>query len=193
MSPINAMERSYTTLKQMLREGAFPPGARLEANKLAYELGVSMTPIRDALHCLTGENLVEAAIGEGFRAPRFSGPELRDLYEWNAALMSMASRTTDMRFVLDPVERLGSPADQFAGIIGRIAEGVPNREVSAALINANERLHPFRIRESELFDDLQDELNELVSAISSFATQVKRYHLRRMRVISQILRLRGQS
>jgi len=39
MSPVQAMERSYVILKQMLRDGVFPQGIRLEANRLADELG----------------------------------------------------------------------------------------------------------------------------------------------------------
>ena len=93
MSPAQAMERSYATLKQMLRDGVFAPGARLEAIRLSDELGVSMTPVRDVLHRLAGERLVEASSREGFHVPRFTEAALRDLYEWNSALLSMAVRT----------------------------------------------------------------------------------------------------
>lgn len=86
MSPVQAMERSYVTLKQMLREGHFAPGTRLEANRLAGDLGVSMTPVRDVLHRLAGERLVEASSGDGFHVAHFTEAALRDLYEWNSAL-----------------------------------------------------------------------------------------------------------
>ena len=93
MSPLQAMERSYRALKGQLRDGVHLPGHRLEANRIADDLGVSMTPVRDALNRLAGERLVEASSGEGFHVPRLSEGELRDLYEWHSALIIMAVTT----------------------------------------------------------------------------------------------------
>jgi DNA-binding GntR family transcriptional regulator len=94
MSPLQAMERSYAALRQVLRDGMHPPGHRLEANRIADELGVSPTPVRDALNRLVGERMVEASSGEGFHVPRLDEGDLRDLYEWNSALAIMAARTS---------------------------------------------------------------------------------------------------
>src|SRR3546814_7069587 len=45
---------------------------RLEAARLATELGVSMTPVRDSLNRLAGERLVHSSPGEGFQVPLLS-------------------------------------------------------------------------------------------------------------------------
>lgn len=52
--------RVYAAIKQQLLEGAFRPGERIEPAILSDELGASVTPVRDALHRLAGERLVEA-------------------------------------------------------------------------------------------------------------------------------------
>jgi DNA-binding GntR family transcriptional regulator len=193
MSPIQAMDRSYASLRQMLREGAFPPGHRLEANRLADDLGVSMTPVRDVLHRLVGEGLVEASSGEGFHVPRFTEVALRDLYEWNAALLTIAARTARP----DPAEKAASPlwevpagADRVAALFARIAAAAPNREIGHAIDAASDRLHPFRIMESRVIEHFEGELDELVVRGPGQAQAIRRYHLRRMRTVPDLLRER---
>ncbi|WP_176484676.1 GntR family transcriptional regulator [Sphingomonas spermidinifaciens] len=126
------MERSYATLKQLLREGRYPPGVRLEASRIAEELGVSMTPVRDVLHRLVGERLVEASAGEGFHVPRLREAALRDLYEWHSALILMALRTARSPFAQD--ELAGETmAARTAQLFERFADIAPNREIRAAI------------------------------------------------------------
>ena len=55
MSPAHVLEPTYDTLRRRLVAGDWPPRCRLEAARLAEELGVSITPVRDALNRLTGE------------------------------------------------------------------------------------------------------------------------------------------
>ncbi|TPG52230.1 GntR family transcriptional regulator [Sphingomonas glacialis] len=190
MSPVNAMERSYSPIKEMLRRGVFKPGARLEANRLANELGVSMTPVRDVLHQLAGERLVEARIGNGFHVPRLSEGALRDLYEWNAALMTSATRSIDIE-VLRAFESPDIPAsDRFAAFVAHIAASTSNSEIGIALCNASDRLHPFRVVEAEIFADVDDELASLLIHGKENADAIRRFHVRRIRVSAELLRLR---
>lgn len=194
MSPIQAMERSYVSLKQMLRDGMFPPGTRLEANRLADELGVSMTPVRDVLHRLTGERLVVAS-RDGFHAPRFSEGALRDLYEWNAALLTLAVRTHRGSDDAAIPARLEIPAgpERIATLFARIGSGAPNREIAEAIGNASDRLHPFRIVEQNMIAPVEGELDEMVVRGPSQAQAIRRYHLRRMRAVPDLLRARGEA
>ena len=90
MSPAHVLEPTCTKLKQMLVEGVWPPGEKLEALRLADELGVSMTPVRDCLNRLVGERLVDMKPGEGYRVPRISEKALRDMLAVNAALLELA-------------------------------------------------------------------------------------------------------
>ncbi|MDQ2803983.1 MAG: GntR family transcriptional regulator [Pseudomonadota bacterium] len=192
MSPANAMDRSYGPIKQMLRQGIFASGARLEANRLADELGVSITPVRDVLYRLTGELLVDATIGDGFHVPRFSEAGLRDLYEWQSALISFAGRTVDVSSAMAVVDGASPVADRIAEMIGRVAATAPNKEIGSALIAASDRLQPFRIAESKIFDDVESEFAELSEHEAGAAGAIRRYHLRRMRAVSALLQLRDQ-
>lgn len=194
MSPVQAMERSYSAIKQTLREGVYAPGARLEANRLAEELGVSMTPVRDVLHRLVGERLVEASSGEGFHVPRFSEGGLRDLYEWHSALVLIAIRTA--RHPLAPANEdiesgPAALADETAHLFDSMAATAPNREIRAAILNAGDRLHPYRIIEPLVLEPMIGELEELTIADGGQPQSVRRYHLRRMKAVADLLRHRG--
>src|ERR1700746_388476 len=83
-------ERVYAAIKARLRSGVYRPGERLEPAALADELNASVTPIRDALHRLTGERLVEAPRHEGFRVPMLTETTLRHLYAWHQDLLLLA-------------------------------------------------------------------------------------------------------
>jgi len=73
-----------------LRKGAFRPGERLEPAAFSDKLSASVTPIRDALHRLTGERLVETPRHEGFRVPLVTETMLRHLYTWHLDLLLLA-------------------------------------------------------------------------------------------------------
>ncbi len=197
MSPAQAMERSYQALKQMLRRGDYPPGTRLEANRLSAELGVSMTPVRDALHRLVGERMIDGGSGDGFHVPRYSEVQLRELYEWNSALTVIAVRTSTAADQRLPaiVEEDQSQAGLTALLFEQIAAGSPNLEVRAAIASASDRLHPFRIVEQAALEPILGELEELGLTGSGQLQAIRRYHQRRIKAVSQILRTQagGQS
>ncbi len=194
MSAYQAMERSYGSLRRLLREGAYPPGYRLEANRLADDFGVSTTPVRDALYRLVGEQMVEASLGEGFHVPRLTEAGLRDLYEWHSALVTMATRTAptypeeaDIRAALARQPQ----AEATAAIFSLLAEGAPNVELREALGNAGDRLHPFRILETAVLPSPGDELEELLERSPRGPAAIRRYHLARMRAAPALLRARS--
>lgn len=193
MSPVQAMERSYAALKQLLRNGAYPPGFRLEANRIADEIGVSMTPVRDALNRLVGEQLVEASTGEGFHVPRLAEGDLRDLYEWHSAIAMMAARTSrripEAEAIADATAT-GSLADATVAVFRLLAESAPNRELRFAVAHIADRLHPFRIAEEQVIEQVIGELEELLDP-SSRQIAIRKYHLVRMKSVTELIRLRS--
>ena len=86
---------AYQVLKQRLLNGDFAPGARLGEERLAGELGVSRTPIREALSRLHSEGLVERLLDGGFGPTLINLHLIRELYEIRFALERFALRRTD--------------------------------------------------------------------------------------------------
>ena len=83
---ISAREKTYDYLKANIFSGHFIPGERLAEEHLAEELGVSRTPVREALHKLEQEGLIEPLESRGFCVPRDSLEEIEDLFDIRTVL-----------------------------------------------------------------------------------------------------------
>src|SRR5262245_25374186 len=67
-------------LRHCIIEGAFGPGERLLSDDLAGRLGVSRTPVREALRKLEAEGYVSVASGKGLVVREISEKELEELF-----------------------------------------------------------------------------------------------------------------
>jgi DNA-binding GntR family transcriptional regulator len=83
---VSAREKTYDDLKANILSGHFIPGERLAEEHLAEELGVSRTPVREALHKLEQDGLIEPLESRGFCIPRDSPEEIEDLFELRTVL-----------------------------------------------------------------------------------------------------------
>ena len=90
-------EAAYEKLKRALTEGHLAPGARLSEPELAELLGVSRTPVREALMRLAQEGLVELLPGRGARVRALTPEEVREVYEVRGALEAEAARLAATR------------------------------------------------------------------------------------------------
>lgn len=84
--------RVYDVLRQRIATRQYAPGERLTEAELAREFSVSRTPVRQALHRLAVEGLVEVKNGVGIRVTEVDAAELRDIYELRMALASLIGR-----------------------------------------------------------------------------------------------------
>lgn len=89
--PLRAQVRQIV-LDRIIR-GELAGGTRINETHLASELGVSRTPLREALLGLQREGFLVAEMGRGFLVPPLSIEELREVSPINAALESLAVRT----------------------------------------------------------------------------------------------------
>ncbi|WP_336966668.1 GntR family transcriptional regulator [Sphingobium aquiterrae] len=196
MSPAQILERSYQTLKQRLIDGGFRPGQRLEAARLADDMHVSITPVRDVLNRLTGEGLVEAIAGGGFYVQSLDESVLRDLLDWNAALALLAMRKP--RSSIGSVTTLEHDAsdvpERTARLFLRLALRQCNSEFTRAVESANDRLHAMRQLDERVIGKTSEELAELESAAetataSALAKHVRKFHARRKGRLATYIRL----
>lgn len=201
MSPGLTMERVYDTLKRQIMEGAHAPGERLDPARLAIGLNVSATPVRDALHRLAGERLVQASPHEGFHALVHSEPGLRDLYGWSLDLLLLAIRTGVQRPARPPDALSSPPARDGADLVSAsaslfeaIAASSRNLEHRQAIASVNARLHAARRTEPMLIDDGEAELASIDAAwreraLGDLRRALTLYHRRRMRLVADLVAL----
>ena len=83
-------DQAYRVLRQMLTDGDLEPGERLTERGLATRLGVSPTPVREAIRRLEHERLVERTDGRTLTVARPSLRRLAELREIEAALRGVA-------------------------------------------------------------------------------------------------------
>jgi DNA-binding GntR family transcriptional regulator len=82
----------YDVLKAALLDGALAPGTRLTEDGIAQGLGVSRTPVRDAILQLTSEHLIERIPRQGLRVTHLTPDQIEDLYVTRAVLEGLAAR-----------------------------------------------------------------------------------------------------
>ncbi len=99
-------DRVYLTLRDAITTAALVPGRRLSENELAGELGVSRTPIREALALLREERLVAIVPQLGTFVTRISAAAVADAAFVREALECSAIRLAAERIGVDALEGL---------------------------------------------------------------------------------------
>ena len=200
MSAGVTFERVYHALKEQLGSGRFAAGEHLEPAALSRDLNASITPVRDALHRLAGEGLVETPRSDGFRTPQVTEVGLRHLYRWNGALLELAARarksaTAPAHARLAP-DAEGSdaagPVERTESLFLKVAARAGNPEHLAAVARLNDRLRPIRQAELALLDEPQAELGTIAAQLAdplqlALRRSLAAYHRRRERVVGEIV------
>jgi DNA-binding GntR family transcriptional regulator len=123
--------------------GQLAPGTRINESRLSADLGVSRTPLREALFSLESLGILEADPPRGFFVTPLSAREIRELYPIGRALDLLAVRSA-MRFPKTTLDRLEAINDRFRAARRRAERArILDREFHQTLISPsqNQRLH----------------------------------------------------
>jgi len=116
---ISVREKTYDYLKSNILSGRFVPGERLAEEHLAEELGVSRTPVREALHKLEQEGLIEPLESRGFRVPHDSPEEIEDLFDIRTVLEGYTLKIICERITDEQIEKLEEMIDKAEDALRR--------------------------------------------------------------------------
>jgi DNA-binding GntR family transcriptional regulator len=114
----NAAEIAAGLIRRAILEGRLHPGEALREERLAGDLGISRTPIREALLLLQAEGLVEAAPKRGSSVRSYEPAEIADLYETRAVLEGYAARRAARLAIDDDIRRLHESCGRFEQLVG---------------------------------------------------------------------------
>lgn len=103
----------FNTLRQAILKGELKPGERLMEIQLAEKLGVSRTPIREAIRKLELEGLVLMIPRRGAEVAKISHKSLQDVLEVRRSLEELATDLACQRMTEEDVEKLGEAEDKF--------------------------------------------------------------------------------
>jgi len=157
------VEWAYEHLLSMLMTVQIAPGQRIAIDTVARQLGISQTPIREALSQLEAERLVYKMPNVGYRAsPRMTREEVQDLYDLrlliepyaaaraaermdDASLKVLQEIDKDMRGVTDKDDRAFARfAEADANLHRLIASGSGNGLIAATIDRLHAHLQIFR-------------------------------------------------
>ena len=112
----NASLVAVEVIREAIMDGRLEPGQRLKEEELARELGVSRTPVREALLILQTEGLIEAAPNRGATVRSYDIKDLGDLYMLRAALEGVAARLAAERVSARELTKLRKSCDRFDAV-----------------------------------------------------------------------------
>lgn len=174
----------FNTLRQAILKGELKPGERLMEMALAERLGVSRTPIREAMRKLELEGLVVMIPRRGAQVANITEKDLNDVLEVRIALENMAIEKACKRMTEEQVGKLWMAAREFEqnmedGNLVKLAEAdvkfheiiyqaSGNERLIQVLNNLREQIYRYRVeylKEEETRQVLVQEHEELYQAI----------------------------
>jgi DNA-binding GntR family transcriptional regulator len=109
----SASAAASEVIREAIIDGRLAPGHRLKEEKLARELGMSRTPVREALLLLQSEGLVESIPRRGATVRSYAADDLDDMYQLRAVLEGYAARRAATRISRDDIARLEESCARF--------------------------------------------------------------------------------
>jgi DNA-binding GntR family transcriptional regulator len=103
----------FDTLREAIITGELKPGERLMEVKLAEKMGVSRTPVREAIRMLELEGLVDMLPRKGAHVAELSVKDIMDVLEVRAAMDSLATRLAAERISDEEIKELKQIQMQF--------------------------------------------------------------------------------
>ena len=151
----------FNTLRQAILRGEFKPGERLMEIQLANKLGVSRTPIREAIRMLEQEGLAVTTPRKGAEVAKMTLKDMEDVLEIRDALDELAVRIACQKISDEQLKQLEDMKELFekstqTGNVKKIAEAdvtfhdviyeaTGNPKLVTLLNNLREQVYRYRV------------------------------------------------
>ena len=176
----------FKTLREAILRGDLKPGERLMELQLASKLGVSRTPIREAIRMLEQEGLAVTVPRKGAEVARMTLKDMEDVLEIREALDELAAQIACERISSEQMNRLMDTKKEFERILASgevkeiadvdvkfhdiIYEATDNAKLVYLLNNLREQLFRYRVeylKNPENYPALIQEHEAIVSALEA--------------------------
>ena len=191
----------FQALRTAILRGELKPGERLMELQLAAKLGVSRTPIREAIRMLEQEGLAKTVPRKGAHVAKMTEKDMEDVLQVRLALEELAVRTLCDRFTREQLQELlnakkafedtlsGGNVREIAGADVRfhdvIYNGADNPRLSMLLSNLREQMYRYRVeylKDKSVYPQLVKEHQIMLDALSrrdkEAVSGILRQHLR---------------
>ena len=156
------VDSAYQQIRQRILDNVWPPGHRALEQEVALALGMSRTPVREAIMRLRNEGLVEVIPRHGLRVLPVSPTDMREIYQILTALECMAaellaqrkptdaelkplvdaSKAMDKALKADDLDAWAAADERFHA---HFIELAGNRQLQATVLNYWDRAHRARM------------------------------------------------
>lgn len=103
---VSVVDRVHEVLHERILSGDLEPGSRIHQENISDELGISRTPVREAIARLGAEGLVEILPNKGARVAEVAVEDMRSSYEARLALEPLAARYAAERHEATDLKRM---------------------------------------------------------------------------------------
>ena len=174
----------FNTLRQAILKGELKPGERLMEIALAERLGVSRTPIREAMRKLEQEGLVVMIPRRGAQVANITEKDLNDVLEVRIALENVAIEKACARMTEEEMRRLWLAAKEFEHTIAEgnlvklaeadvafhevIYQASDNKRLIQVLNNMREQIYRYRVeylKDENNYPTLMKEHKDIVEGL----------------------------
>ena len=177
----------FLTLRKAILKGELQPGERLMEIALANRLGVSRTPVREAIRMLEHEGLVVMKPRRGAQVAKITEQELNDVLEVRKSLEMLAASKACERMTEKDMKAMRDAAEEFRKLAldpqcdltalteadvafhDTIYSGTGNRRLIQILANLREQMYRFRfeyLKDASIRESLISEHEEIMKAVA---------------------------
>ena len=166
----------FNSLREAIIIGELKPGERLMEVQLAEKMGVSRTPVREAIRKLELEGLVDMMARRGAQVADLSVKDIMDVLEVRASLDGLATSLSALRITAEEIKELKHVNSQFISFVekenlqGTIKKDVEfhdiiyrssrNEKLIQIANNLREQVQRFRVIYLKDFNSTQDIIKE---------------------------------
>ncbi|MDP3822464.1 MAG: GntR family transcriptional regulator [Burkholderiales bacterium] len=162
MPALSLVDAAYEQIRRRILDNVWPPGHRALEQEVALALGMSRTPVREAIARLRNEGLVEVIPRHGMRVLPVSPNDMREIYQILTALECMAAEllarrkpdAAEMQPLIDATKAMdkalrADDLDAWAAADERfhahLIDIAGNRQLQATVLNYWDRAHRARL------------------------------------------------
>jgi len=179
---ISQLEKAIIGLRGLVMSGAFDPGERLPEVALAQRLGISRTPLRQAMDRLVSEGLLERIATGGCRVARFAFDDLADAIELRGVIEGTAARLAAergvapdrlaaARRVVDELDRVVADVtaidlDRYARLNANLHTRLADMSGSALIRRELDRINRLPMAAPSAFISAQEEMPDFFASLT---------------------------
>ena len=169
-------EQAFDKLKELIITGAFEPGELQNEKRLAEALGVSRTPVREALLELSREGMVAFVPGKGVEICKLTTQQVREVFEIRRIIEGYVIKKIAMRLTEADIKEIDRNISNQEMMLSRterlgfieydkqfhlyLASKIGNQQIGSILDNLRDQMHLMGVRAIEDYSRMKQVIEE---------------------------------